>query len=259
MELARNGLKAALAANEVRIGLWLTLGDPGVAEMAGRSGFDWCLIDGEHGPNTVTSVQAQLQALAAAGCAAVVRVAANDRVLLKQTLDLGAQTVLVPMVDTPQEAQEAVAACRYPPRGVRGVGAMVARASGWGGVRDYARAADAEICVIVQAESRRAMDNIGAIAAVDGVDGVFIGPADLSADMGHPGAPDHPEVRAVIETGLAAIKAAGKAPGIVTFDAQEAAEFAHLGVRFLGVGADARVLAGALERLVSDARTKLAP
>jgi 4-hydroxy-2-oxoheptanedioate aldolase len=258
MGLPPNRLKAALARGEVQTGLWLTLADAGVAEIAGRAGFDWCLIDGEHGPNTPTTMQAQLQALEAAGCPAVVRVAANDAVLLKQALDLGAQTVLVPMVDTAEEAAAAVAACRYPPRGVRGVGAMVARASRWGEIADYATAADAEICVMVQAESRRAVDDVAAIAAVEGVDGVFVGPADLSADMGHPGAAGHPDVRRAIDGALASIRAAGKAPGIVSFDMAEALDFARQGARFLGVGADVTSLAAGVRRLASEARDGLA-
>lgn len=258
MGLPPNRLKAALARGEVQTGLWLTLADAGVAEIAGSAGFDWCLIDGEHGPNTPTTVQAQLQTLEAAGCPAVVRVAANDAVLLKQALDLGAQTVLVPMVDTAEEAAAAVAACRYPPRGVRGVGAMVARASRWGAVADYATAADAEICVMVQVESRHAVDNVAAIAAVEGVDGVFVGPADLSADMGHLGAPGHPEVRRAIEGALGVIRRAGKAPGIVAFDMQEVMDFARLGARFLGVGADAAALAATLRQLAGNARDGLA-
>jgi 4-hydroxy-2-oxoheptanedioate aldolase len=259
MELPTNRLKAALARGDVQTGLWLTLADPAVAEIAGRAGFDWCLIDAEHGPNTPTTIQAQLQALEAAGCPAVVRVAANDPVRLKLALDLGAQSVLVPLVDTAEEAAAAVAACRYPPRGMRGMGAAVARASYWGRVGDYAARADGEICVIVQAESRRALARVAEIAAVEGVDGVFIGPADLSADMGHPGAPDHPEVRAAIEAGLGAIAAAGAAPGIIAFDPEAAAGYARLGARFLGLGADAAALSGALGRLSAAARAALAP
>jgi 4-hydroxy-2-oxoheptanedioate aldolase len=244
-----NRLKAALASGEVQRGLWLTLADPQVAEIAGRAGFDWCLIDGEHGPNTLTTIRAQLVALEAAGCSAVVRVAANDPVRIKQVLDLGAQSVLVPMVDTEEDAAAAVAACRYPPAGRRGMGAALARASHWGALSDYARSADAGICVLVQAESARAMERIDRIAAVEGVDGVFVGPADLSADMGHLGDPAHPEVEAAIATGLAAVRAAGKAPGIVAFDPEESSRRVRQGATFLGVGADAAALRGALGRL----------
>jgi len=249
MDPPTNRLKAALARGDLQRGLWLTLAHPPVAEIAGRAGFDWCLIDGEHGPNTLSAILAQLQALEAAGCPAVVRVAANDPVRLKQVLDLGAQSVLVPMVDTAEEAEAAVAACRYPPEGVRGVGASVARASRWGAVSGYAAGADAGICVLIQAESPRAMANLSGIAAVDGVDGVFIGPADLSAGMGHLDDPDHPEVRAAIEAGLAMIRAAGKAPGTIAFDPDEAVHWARHGATFLGVGADAAVLRTGLEQV----------
>jgi 4-hydroxy-2-oxoheptanedioate aldolase len=247
-------LKAALAAGELQTGLWLDLASADVAEIAGGAGFDWCLIDGEHGPNDVASTLAQLRALDAAGCEAVVRVAQNDPVLLGRALDIGARAVMVPMVDSAEAAAAAVAACRYPPAGRRGVGAMVARASRWGRDADYAARADGEICVVVQAESRAAMDRLAEIAAVPGVDGVFIGPADLAADLGHPGRPDHPEVRAVMEAGIATIRAAGAAPGILAFDPDAFAGWARLGVTMLGLGADSVVLQRALAALARQAR-----
>lgn len=254
MSVPANRLKAALAGGEVQTGLWLALASPLVAEIAGRAGFDWCLVDGEHGPNAVPTMLPQLQALEAAGCAAVVRVPVNEAWVVKQVLDLGAQSVLVPMVDTPEQAAAAVAACRYPPEGIRGVGAALARASRWGAVPGYVGGANAEICVMVQVESARAVGNVAAIADTEGVDVVFVGPADLAADMGHPGAPDHPEVRAAIEAAVATIRASGKAAGIVTFDADEVAVWARLGVTFLGVGGDADAMTRALTGLAAQAR-----
>lgn len=254
MPAPQNTLKAALARGEMQIGLWLGLASGAVAELAAGAGFDWCLIDAEHGPNTLPTIQAQLQAIAGRGAAPVVRVPVGEDWVIKQVLDLGVQSVLVPMVDTADQARAAVRATRYPPDGVRGMGAALARASDYGRTTDYVSSANDQICVMVQAESAAAVRNIDAIAAVSGVDCVFVGPADLSADMGFPGNPGHPEVVAAIEHLIARTRAAGKAAGIIVFDPAQFAGCVRLGVTFLGTGGDATVLSRALVALAGQAR-----
>jgi 4-hydroxy-2-oxoheptanedioate aldolase len=257
MPAPRNPLKTALAQGRVQIGLWLGLTDPLIAEMAASAGFDWCLIDAEHGPNTVKDVLAQLQAIGGRA-APVVRVPVNETWLLKQVLDLGAQTVLVPMVGSAEEATRAVAACRYPPQGIRGVAAPIVRASGYGALADYATTANDEICVIVQVETRAAAGQIDAIAAVDGVDAVFIGPADLSSDMGFPGRPMEPEVLAEIDRLIERIRAAGKAAGIIQYDAAAVAHYAAAGVTFIGAGSDAGLISATLRAVARSAKEAVA-
>lgn len=254
MQNPENTLKTALLAGRVQHGLWLAGASPAVAELAGGVGFDWCLIDGEHGPNTVAQMLPQLQALAGTGTPAVVRVAAPEVWMVKQALDLGVQTVLVPMVDDAETAERMARAMRYPPDGIRGMGAVLARASRYGAIADYPHSANRQVCLMVQAESAAAVANIDAIAATDGVDCVFVGPADLSADMGYPGQPDHPEVEAAIDHLIARTVAAGKIAGIITFDRSRFAEYAEKGVTFLGLGGDMVVLRMALEQLLQGAK-----
>ena len=190
MQLPANPFKAALRDGRRQIGLWLGLASPYSAELLAGAGFDWLLIDGEHAPNELNDVLLQLQAIAPYPSHPVVRAASNDPVRIKQLLDIGAQTLMLPMVQSAADAAQAVAATRYPPRGIRGVGSALARASRWNRVPDYLTRADSEICVLVQVETRRGLAELDAIATTDGVDGVFIGPADLAADMGHPGRPE---------------------------------------------------------------------
>ncbi|MEL6684766.1 MAG: HpcH/HpaI aldolase/citrate lyase family protein [Pseudomonadota bacterium] len=251
MQTPENKLMTALMAGQVQHGIWLTSGAPVLAELAGNAGFDWCLIDGEHGPNTVSEMLSQLQALAISGTPPIVRIANAEAWMVKQVLDLGCQTVLVPMVDDAATAQAMAQAMRYPPAGNRGMGAVLARATGWGSVGDYSHTANAQMCLLVQAESAAAVANIDAIAATEGVDGIFVGPADLSADMGYPGQPDHPEVEAAIDHLIARTVAAGKIAGIITFDENRFKEYAEKGVTFLGVGGDMAVLNGALRGLAA--------
>lgn len=251
MQIPENSLKQALLSGRVQHGIWLTSGSAVVAELAGNAGFDWCLIDGEHGPNTVADMLAQLQALAIGRTPAVMRIASAEVWMVKQVLDLGCQTVLVPMVDDAEKAAEMAKAMRYPPDGIRGMGAVLARASGFGAIADYAQRANDQMCLMVQAESAKAVENIDAIAAVDGVDSVFVGPADLSADMGYPGQPDHPEVEKAIDHMIARIVASGKSAGIITFDENRFGEYAQKGVTFLGVGGDLAILRNALDQLQS--------
>ena len=247
-----NPFKQALAARQAQIGLWLSMASPYMAEVSATAGFDWLLIDGEHSPNDLQSTLAALQAIAAYPSHSIVRVVEGSEALIKQVLDIGAQTILVPMVDTAAQAAHMVAATRYPPQGVRGVGSAIARASRWNARTDYLAVADSEICLLVQAESATAMANLAAICAVDGVDGVFIGPADLAASMGHRGQPQHPEVQAAIEGAINTITASGKAAGILTGDAALARHYLALGCSFVAVGVDVLVYANAARALAKE-------
>jgi 4-hydroxy-2-oxoheptanedioate aldolase len=246
-----NTFKQALRQREPQIGLWLGLANSYSAELLAGAGFHWLLIDGEHAPNDVRSVLGQLQAIAPYSSHPVVRPPWNDPVVIKQLLDTGAQTLLIPMIQSAEDAARAVSACRYPPNGVRGVGSALARASRWNRVADYIQRADQQICVLVQIETRQGVENLEAILAVEGVDGVFIGPADLSADMGHAGNPAHPEVQATIESCIAKILAAGKAPGILMANEELARRYLELGALFVAVGVDTTLLARSAEALAA--------
>jgi 2-dehydro-3-deoxy-L-rhamnonate aldolase len=191
-----NPFKAGLLKGETQIGLWLSSTTSYMAEIAATSGYDWLLIDGEHAPNTIQDLYQQLQAIAPYTSQAVIRPVEGSRVLIKQVLDIGARTLLIPMVESAEQAQDIVAATRYPPQGVRGVGASVARAARWGRVENYMARANEELCLLIQVESKAALDNLDAILHVDGIDGVFIGPADLSASLGYPDNSGHPECNA---------------------------------------------------------------
>jgi 4-hydroxy-2-oxoheptanedioate aldolase len=254
-----NTFKQALAARQAQVGLWLSMATPYSAEACATAGFQWLLIDGEHAPNDVRSTLAQLQAVAPYGAQPVVRAVEGQTALIKQLLDIGVQNLLVPMVDTPEQARALVAATCYPPEGVRGVGAAVARASRWGARRDYLDEANGEICLLVQAETVVALRNLDAICAVDGVDGVFIGPADLAASMGHRGNPGHPEVQAAIEQAIASIVASGKAAGTLTGDARLAHRYLELGATFVAVGIDITLMVQAARKLASDFGLGAAP
>ena len=250
---AHNPFKSALAARQPQIGLWLSMGEPYLAEVAATAGYDWLLIDGEHAPNDLRTMLAAQQAIAphAAHGAnhAVVRVPHGDTALIKQVLDIGTTTLLVPMVDTAEQARAIVAATQYPPQGVRGVGSAVGRASQWSSRADYLQVADDEICLLVQAETTTALANLEAICAVDGVHGVFIGPADLAASMGHRGNPAHPEVQAAIEGAMKTIVASGKAAGTLTSDPALAQRYLDLGCTFVAVGVDVLMFVNAARRL----------
>lgn len=236
-----NTLKAALAEGAMLRGLWLALGSETVTEIAGRAGLDWCLIDGEHAPFDPTLIRRQLTVLEATGTPAVVRVPGHDPWVLKQVLDLGAQSIMVPMVDTPEQARAAVAACRYPPDGTRGMGGRTMRAGGYGAWPDYPATANDQIAVILQVESRLALSNLDAIAAIEGVDCVFVGPADLAADMGLRDDMLAPALWDRITRAVQDIRAAGKAAGIVGPPQMNAAMI-DAGVRFICVGMDSGVL-----------------
>ena len=250
MDLPRNAFKHSLAAGKPQIGLWLSLSSNYTAEVCAGSGFDWLLIDTEHSPNEIDMVLGQLQAVAPYPSHPVVRVAWNDAVIVKRTLDVGAQSLLFPFVQNAEEAAQAVAATRYPPRGIRGV-AGTTRATRFGRVKDYAKRAHEETCVLVQVETQEAVDAIEAIAKVDGVDGIFIGPADYHASLGHTGETANPAVLPKIEDAIRRIRAAGKAPGILTPDEKLARRYLELGALFVAVGADVGLLARGSEALAA--------
>ena len=243
-----NPLKAALARGEFRLGLWLARADPYSAEIVAGAGFDWLLIDGEHAPNDVRSTLAVVQALAAYPVTPIVRPPIGQTHLIKQYLDLGVQTLLVPMVESGAQARELVAATRYPPRGVRGVGSAIARASRWNAVPEYLHRADEEVCLLVQVESAAGLAALDDILAIEGVDGVFIGPADLSASLGHLGNPTHPDVQAAILDAVTRTRAAGKAAGILCTEAQ-VDQYRAAGCTFIAAGVDTTLLARAAREL----------
>ena len=240
------------------LGLWLALTHPYSAEVVAQAGYDWLLIDGEHAPNTIESILGQLQALAPYAVEPVVRPAWNDPVEIKRLLDIGARTLLIPMVQNADEAAAAVAATRYPPNGIRGVGSALARVSRWNTTPNYLEQADQQICVLVQVETRQGLQNIEEICKVDGVDGVFIGPADLAADMGHLGNPGHADVQAAIENAIERISAQGKAPGILSADITLARQFINKGSLFTAVGTDVSTLLKGAKALLSNFREEAA-
>ncbi|WP_035075834.1 2-keto-3-deoxy-L-rhamnonate aldolase [Maridesulfovibrio zosterae] len=245
--IIKNKFKEAITKGEVQIGLWLSTASSYMAEMAATSDYDWLLIDGEHAPNNVQSLLGQLQAVAPYPAHPVVRPLKGDTALLKQVLDIGAQTVLVPMVDTAEDARNMVAALRYPPKGKRGVGASIARASRWMRVPDYMAHAEENLCLLVQAESCEALENLDEILDVDGVDGVFIGPADLSASMGHPDDAGHPEVQAAIEHCIRRIREKGKAAGTLAVDPDMAHKCIEWGATFVAVAVDTMAYIDAID------------
>jgi len=255
MPAPKNKLKKALANGDMQIGLWLGTTSPMIAEISASAGYDWCLIDGEHGPNDVPTILAQLQAMSGGTASVVARVPFGETWMLKQVLDIGVQTLMVPMVETAEDAAEMVRAVRYPPDGARGLAASMVRASGYDAIKDYATTANDEICLIVQVESAQAIENIDAIANTDGVDVVFVGPADLSADMGHTGNMEAPEVVAAIKHAVTRTTAAGKAAGII--GGGDYAEMRDIGVTFLGLSADVTLIATALRGLAAETREKL--
>src|ERR1700674_1325288 len=241
MDLPRNAFKHAIAAGRLQIGLWCSLCSNIAADIVRDSGFDWLLLDTEHSPNEIPDLLAQLQAVDGGPATAIVRPAWNDIVLIKRCLDIGAPALLVPYVQNPAEARSAVAAVRYPPRGVRGV-AAASRASRYGRVADYLKKADSEICLLVQVETRSALEELEAIATVEGIDGVFIGPSDLSASLGHVGNPAHPEVQNALQDAVTRLKAVGKPAGILTGNEDEIRRYIGWGYTFVAVGSDVGLL-----------------
>jgi 4-hydroxy-2-oxoheptanedioate aldolase len=262
MQTPINPFKQALRDKRVQIGLWVGLADHYTTEICAGAGFDWLLLDGEHSPNDLRSLLQQAQVIAAYPAThAIARVPVGHgnvgTALIKQYLDLGIQTLLVPMVDTAQQAADLVRASRYPPLGIRGMGG--ARASRWGRIPNYGKDANDQICLLVQVETREALDNLDAIAATEGVEGIFIGPADLSAALGHVGNPMHPEVQAAIEDAIKRIVKAGKAAGILTPDEALARKYLEMGATFVAVGLDNNLLMKATSALAAKFKTDHAP
>jgi 4-hydroxy-2-oxoheptanedioate aldolase len=254
MDAMTNHFKAAIKSGKKQNGLWLSLMNGYTAELCAGAGFDWFLIDAEHAPNTLENILHQLQAVAPYGVAPVVRPANRDPDTLKLLLDMGVQNFLIPMVESAEQAKALVGAVRYPPRGYRGVGHVLGRASRWGRVGDYLKRSDDEICLLVQIESRKGMDNLEAIAAVDGVDGLFVGPADLSASLGHTGDMAHPDAATAIDGTIGRIIAAGKPVGTITGGAANTKKLFARGCSFVAAGVDALLLAGAVDRLAKELR-----
>jgi 4-hydroxy-2-oxoheptanedioate aldolase len=248
LPLPVNRFKQALAEGRRQIGLWTSLGTGTAAEILGGAGFDWLLIDTEHSPTELPMVLDQLRALEGSGVTPIVRPAWNDPVLFKRLLDLGVQTLLVPYVQSVEEARRAVAATRYPPQGMRGV-AVVHRANRYGRVKDYHVQANREMCVLIQIETRRALAELDAIAAVEGVDGLFIGPSDLAGDLGLLGNNRHPEAVAAFADACARAKKAGKPIGILAPVEEDAKRYLEMGFGYVAVGSDIGVLRNAVEQL----------
>jgi 4-hydroxy-2-oxoheptanedioate aldolase len=248
MNLPENPFKRALRAARAQIGLWSSLSSNYTVEVIAGAGFDWILLDTEHSPSDLENVLTQLQAAAPYPSHPVVRVPWNDMVTIKRVLDIGAQSLLVPYVSSAVEARSAVSYTRYPPAGVRGV-AGTTRATRFGRVQEYARRAHEEICVLVQVETQAALDNLEAICGIDGVDGVFIGPADLHASLGHAGEIANPKVKPLIDDAVRRIRKSGKAPGILTPNEADARHWLECGALFVAVGSDVGLLARGAEAL----------
>ena len=251
MQTPDNHFKHALARGDVQIGLWQALADPYAAEICAGSGFDWLLLDGEHAPNDLRSLLGALQSVAPYPVHPVVRIPQGDTALIKQVLDIGATTLLVPMVESAEQAAALVQAMRYPPQGIRGVGSAIARSARWSRYPNYLNEANDRVCLLVQVESLAGLQNIEEIGAVEGVDGIFIGPSDLAASMGYLGQPTHPEVRAAIDQAIARILKTGKSPGILCADVTLARHYLALGAQFVAVGVDTSLLVRATAALAA--------
>lgn len=249
--LKKNQFKQALNGSKPLFGLWMGIPDSSVAEIGAGAGFDWVLVDAEHGPFDLRSVMSHLQAIEPYPVSTLVRPVEGNTALIKQLLDIGAQTLLVPMVDSAEQAEQIVKAAKYPPLGVRGLGTSIARAANWNRTPDYLQKANEEICVIVQIETLAGLHNIDSIVAVEGVDAVFIGPSDLSAAMGHVGNPGHPDVVAAIEDAFKVILKAGKQAGVLAVTKELVEKYVDAGARFIGVGVDAALLANATRQLAA--------
>jgi len=239
--MPKNEFKRRLAEPGVQYGMWISLADPVAAEISAGAGFDWLMIDAEHSPNDLRTLLVQLQAVNAYPVSPVIRPPKGDPVLIKQYLDLGAQTILVPMIETAEQAEEMVRATRYPPHGIRGV--ATGRGARWGRVENYWQQANDEMCLLVQVETVEGVKNLMDIAMVDGVDGVFIGPSDLGAALGHLGDPTHPNVREAVAAAIMAVRAAGKPAGVLSVNPTLAREFRDAGANFVAVGVDTHLLA----------------
>lgn len=245
----KNKLKQALAEDKAQIGLWVALGNPFTAEICAGAGFDWLLFDGEHSPIDLPVLVSQIQAVSGTDVQVIARPPFAEPWIIKQYLDVGVQSLLVPLVQNGRHAAEVVKMTRYPPEGIRGVAAGIVRASNWNRDSEYLEKANDEICVIIQVETAEALDDLEAIARTDGVDGIFLGAADLSASLGYRGQPGHPEVVRRIDDAIARIRSCGKAAGALTASVETARHYLDLGCTFVGVGNDVGLLAGSADRL----------
>ena len=255
MPAPTNTFKNALQNKQTQIGCWVGLADAYSAEISATAGFDWLLIDGEHAPNDIRSISAQLQVINASDSHPVVRVPIGEEWILKQVLDVGAQNILIPMIESGEQAQAMVDAVTYPPTGRRGVGSALARASNFAGIPDYLQTADEQICLLLQVENRAGLKALDDILAVDGVDGVFIGPSDLAADMGYLGQPNAPEVVDTVLDAIKRIKSAGKAPGVLAVDTNFAKQCLDAGAMFVATGIDVTLFANTMRALAKSSRT----
>jgi 4-hydroxy-2-oxoheptanedioate aldolase len=244
--LPRNAFKQALSGFQRQIGLWSGLCNSISAEIIAGAGFDWIVIDGEHAPNDIPSLLTQLQAMRGGTAEPVFRVPWNDPVIIKRALDVGARSLLVPFVQNAEEARKAVAAARYPPLGIRGI-AVGPRANDYGRIQGYHSNAHLDTCIVVQLESKAALSEIEAIAAIEGVDGLFIGPSDLAGDFGHLGNPSHPDVQAAMKDAAERIRAAKKSAGTLSGNVDAVEHLISLGFNFTAVGSDVGLLARAAE------------
>jgi len=254
-----NRFRAGLESGRTRYGLWLGIPDPSVAEMMAGAGFDWLLVDHEHGTFELRDVLAHLQAMAPYDVAPIVRPVDANPALLKKLCDIGAQSFIVPMIDTAEQAARVVSAVRYPPGGRRGLGTSMARAARWNTVPGYLGKANDEMVVIVQAETVTAIENLEAIAGTPGIDGVFIGPSDLSASMGHVGNVSHPEVVETVGNALRTIRAAGKHAGLLCLDEVMVTHYEECGANFIGVGVDTLLIGNAARSLAARYRSGKGP
>jgi len=252
MKTPENKFKSALKSGKKQYGFWLGLCNPLSAELCAYAGYDWLLIDAEHAPNDLQSIMAQLQAIQGTPSQPVVRLAEDHSTRIKQALDVGAQSLLIPMVETATQAREIVQSMQYPPRGIRGVGTALARAALWNRIEHYFDDVEDQLCLIIQIESTKGLDNLDEILAVDGVDAIFIGPADLAASMGHLGNALHDQVQTAIDSAIHKINAAGKAVGTLAVDKSTAQRYESMGVQFLALGVDTLALAGSARSTLAD-------
>lgn len=257
MPAPHNPFKHALRNGTLQLGCWLGLADPYIAEISAGAGFDWLLVDAEHAPNDLRSIVAQLQVIAARDSHAVVRPQIGETWIIKQLLDAGAQSLLIPMVESADQARELVDAVTYPPHGVRGVGSALARASDFAAIGDYLTTARDEICLLVQVENQKGMDALDDILAVDGIDGVFIGPSDLAADMGFIGQAGAAEVKAAVLDAMTRIVASGKAAGILTLDTDLQMQCRDIGATFIATEIDVTLFARNMRGAAKDASQRL--
>jgi len=249
MEIRKNKIKAFFRQGKTTFGLWNGITNTYAAEICAGAGFDWICIDGEHAPFDLQSILANHQAMSGHDCGILVRPPVGDATVIKQLLDIGVQSLLIPMVDTAEQATDLVRAVTYPPKGKRGVGSALSRAAQWKRVPDYFEKVQDEICLIVQIETVKGMENIEAICQVEGVDGVFIGPADLAGSMGMLGQSMHDDVRTEVKRGLQIIKKSGKAAGVLAVRDDVIKEYQTAGASFIGIGVDLILLAKATENL----------